>query len=44
MIRVPKSQDRAMILETLQKARREKILKVCARYGARNVRVLGFVA
>jgi len=33
-----------MTLEDLLKARREEILKVCARYGARNVRVFGSVA
>jgi hypothetical protein len=33
-----------MTLEDLLKARREQILKVCARYGARNVRVFGSVA
>ena len=33
-----------MTLEELLKARREEILKLCARYGARNVRVFGSVA
>jgi len=33
-----------MALEELLKARREEILRVCARYGARNVRVFGSVA
>jgi len=33
-----------MTLEDLLQARREEILKVCARYGARNVRVFGSVA
>jgi len=33
-----------MTLEDLLKARREEILKVCARYGARNVRVFGSLA
>jgi len=30
--------------EELLRARREEILRVCARYGARNVRVFGSVA
>jgi len=33
-----------MTLEDLLQSRREEILKVCARYGARNVRVFGSVA
>ena len=33
-----------MTLEELLKAKREEILKVCAGYGARNVRVFGSVA
>jgi predicted nucleotidyltransferase len=33
-----------MTLEELVKAKREEILKVCAEYGARNVRVFGSVA
>jgi len=33
-----------MTLEELLHAKREDILKVCARYGARNVRVFGSVA
>jgi len=33
-----------MTLEDLLQARREEILKVCARYGAHNVRVFGSVA
>ena len=33
-----------MILEELLKAKREEILRVCARYGAYNVRVFGSVA
>jgi predicted nucleotidyltransferase len=33
-----------MTLEELLKAKREEILKVCAEYGARNVRVFGSVA
>jgi predicted nucleotidyltransferase len=33
-----------MTLEELLRARREEILRVCARYGARNVRVFGSVA
>jgi predicted nucleotidyltransferase len=33
-----------MTLEELLKAKREEILRVCARYGAHNVRVFGSVA
>jgi predicted nucleotidyltransferase len=33
-----------MALEDLLKAKREEILRVCAKYGARNVRVFGSVA
>jgi predicted nucleotidyltransferase len=33
-----------MTLEELLKAKREEILRVCAEYGARNVRVFGSVA
>jgi len=33
-----------MTLEDLLKAKREEILRVCARYGAFNVRVFGSVA
>ena len=33
-----------MTLEELSKARREEILKVCAKYGAHNVRVFGSIA
>jgi len=33
-----------MTLEELLQAKREEILKVCAKYGARNVRVFGSVA
>ena len=33
-----------MTLEELLQAKREEILKVCARYGAHNVRVFGSVA
>jgi predicted nucleotidyltransferase len=33
-----------MTLEELLKAKREEILRVCARYGACNVRVFGSVA
>ena len=33
-----------MALEEVLKARREEILKVCAKYGARNVRIFGSVA
>ena len=33
-----------MTLETLLKAKRDEILRVCAKYGARNVRVFGSVA
>ena len=33
-----------MTLEDLLKAKREEILRVCARYGACNVRVFGSVA
>jgi hypothetical protein len=33
-----------MTLEELLKAKREEILRVCAQYGARNVRVFGSVA
>ncbi len=33
-----------MTLEELLKAKREEILQVCAKYGARNVRVFGSVA
>jgi len=33
-----------MTLEDLLKAKREEILRVCAKYGARNVRVFGSVA
>jgi predicted nucleotidyltransferase len=33
-----------MTLEELLRARREEILRVCARYGARNVRVFGSLA
>lgn len=33
-----------MTLEELLQVKREEILKVCAKYGARNVRVLGSVA
>jgi hypothetical protein len=33
-----------MTLEELLKAKREEILRVCARYGAYNVRVFGSVA
>jgi len=33
-----------MTLEELLKAKREEILKVCAKYGAHNVRVFGSVA
>ncbi|WP_299287574.1 nucleotidyltransferase family protein [Thermoflexus sp.] len=33
-----------MTLEELLKAKREEILEVCARYGARQVRVFGSVA
>jgi predicted nucleotidyltransferase len=33
-----------MTLEDLLKAKREEILRVCARYGAYNVRVFGSVA
>lgn len=32
-----------MTLEELLKAKREEILRVCAKYGARNVRVFGSV-
>lgn len=32
-----------MALEELLKAKREEILRVCAKYGARNVRVFGSV-
>ena len=34
----------AVTLEELLKAKREEILEVCARYGARQVRVFGSVA
>jgi len=33
-----------MTLEELLKARREEILRICDKYGARNVRVFGSVA
>jgi len=33
-----------MTLEALLKAKREEILRVCAKYGAHNVRVFGSVA
>ncbi len=33
-----------MTLEALLKAKRDEILRVCAKYGARNVRVFGSVA
>jgi predicted nucleotidyltransferase len=33
-----------MTLEELLQVKREEILKVCAKYGARNVRVFGSVA
>jgi predicted nucleotidyltransferase len=33
-----------MAVEDLLKAKREEILRVCAKYGARNVRVFGSVA
>jgi len=33
-----------MTLEELLKAKREEILHVCAKYGARNVRVFGSIA
>lgn len=33
-----------MTLEELLQAKREEILKICARYGAHNVRVFGSVA
>jgi predicted nucleotidyltransferase len=33
-----------MTLEALLKAKRDEILQVCAKYGARNVRVFGSVA
>ena len=33
-----------MALEALLKAKREEILRVCAKHGARNVRVFGSVA
>ncbi len=33
-----------MTLEELLKAKREEILRVCAKYGAHNVRVFGSVA
>jgi uncharacterized protein len=33
-----------MTLESLLKAKRDEILQVCAKYGARNVRVFGSVA
>ena len=33
-----------MTPEELLKAKREEILKVCAKYGARNVRIFGSVA
>ena len=33
-----------MTLEVLLKAKREEILRVCAKYGAHNVRVFGSVA
>jgi Predicted nucleotidyltransferases len=33
-----------MTLETLLNAKRDEILQVCAKYGARNVRVFGSVA
>jgi hypothetical protein len=33
-----------MTLEELLKAKREEILRVCAKYGARNVRVFGSIA
>jgi predicted nucleotidyltransferase len=33
-----------MAVEDLLKAKREEILRVCARYGAHNVRVFGSVA
>lgn len=33
-----------MTFEELLKAKREEILKVCAKYGARNVRVFGSAA
>mgnify|MGYP000252062060 CR=1 FL=1 len=33
-----------MALEEVLKAKREEILKVCAKYGARNVRIFGSVA
>jgi len=33
-----------MALEDLLKAKREEILRVCAKYGAHNVRVFGSVA
>jgi len=33
-----------MTLETLLKAKRDEILQICAKYGARNVRVFGSVA
>ena len=33
-----------MTLEALLKAKRDEILRICAKYGARNVRVFGSVA
>lgn len=33
-----------MTLETLLRAKRDEILQICAKYGARNVRVFGSVA
>uniref|UniRef100_A0A7C1JBW2 Polymerase nucleotidyl transferase domain-containing protein n=1 Tax=Caldilinea aerophila TaxID=133453 RepID=A0A7C1JBW2_9CHLR len=33
-----------MAVEVLLKAKREEILRVCAKYGAHNVRVFGSVA
>jgi predicted nucleotidyltransferase len=33
-----------MTLETLLNAKRDEILHICAKYGARNVRVFGSVA
>jgi predicted nucleotidyltransferase len=33
-----------MTLEALLKAKRDEILQICAKYGARNVRVFGSVA
>ena len=33
-----------MTLEAILKAKRDEILQLCAKYGARNVRVFGSVA